>query len=85
VGADYLIGPDGRVWTVSSNGSIHDRQLTLDLLHATYQEQLEAHLDPVKFADRLAELTASLIAAQREFVADVRAGVLRYHPKRPLP
>jgi hypothetical protein len=57
VGAGYLVGPDGRVWTVSSNGAIHDHQLAVRLLDATYRACLEDYLTPQKFTERLRAMT----------------------------
>jgi len=84
-GAGYLIGPDGRVWTLSSNRGIHDDQLAVRLLDATYRERLENYLTPQKFTDRLQAMTADRTAAEREFLADLRSGAMRELPDRRLP
>jgi hypothetical protein len=84
-GAGYLVGPDAQVWTISSNGAIHDSQLAVRLLDATYRERLEDYLTPQKFADRLRAMTADRVAAEREFLVDLRAGALREVPDRRLP
>lgn len=84
-GAGYLVGPDNRIWTISFNGGIHDSQLAVRLLNATYRERLEDYLTPKKFANRLRAMTADRVAAEREFLVDLRSGALRELPDRRLP
>jgi len=84
-GAGYFVGPDLRLWQISSNPSIHDYDLALNLLSAAYQEGLADHLDEEMFTERVHQLTRSRRDEVRQFVADLLAGSLRRQGDRHLP
>ncbi|WP_157437858.1 hypothetical protein [Actinoplanes subtropicus] len=84
-GGAWLIGPDERVWTVSSNPGIHDYDLGVELLEAAYRSGLSNYLDPAKFGERLTQLTQRRLDDARAFLRDLRAGSLRDRADRRLP
>ncbi len=84
-GAATLIGPDERVWVLSSNPGIHDYVLGVRLLEEAYRSGLVAALDESAFLDRLAELTRRHHEEERDFLRDLRAGSLRAQKTRRLP
>lgn len=85
VGGSFLISPDERVWTVSSNPGIHDSDLAVRLLERAFDEGIGDRLDPQKFSDRLHAMTERREDELREFVSDVRGGTLRDTQGRVLP
>ena len=76
-GGVALIGPDERVWSLSSNPGIHDYELGVRLLEAAYRCGFADHLDPAAFEQRLSMLTTRHLDDHREFVRDLKAGQLR--------
>ena len=84
-GAANLVGPDGRLWTLSSNPAIHDFDLAVELLDYAYREGLADHLGPDQFETRVREVTESREAQKRQFISDVRSGSLRTPEPRRLP
>jgi hypothetical protein len=85
VGAVNLVGPDGRLWTLSSNPGIHDFDLAVDLLDRAYREGLADQLDGDQFVSRVRKVTESREAQMRQFIADLRGGSLRTPKPRRLP
>jgi hypothetical protein len=85
IGVGCFVGPDGRVWTTSSNPSIHDCDLAIRLLTAVYAQGLESYLSDDKFGDRLQTITQERAVAERQFIADVRGGAMRDQVDRRLP
>lgn len=45
-GAATIIGPDEKVWVLSSNPAIHDLDVGLQLLEGVYGSELQELLDP---------------------------------------
>lgn len=84
-GGAWLIGPDERVWTVSSNPGIHDYDLGVELLEAAYRSTLSDQLDSAKLSERLAQLTQRRRDDVRTFLRDLRAGLLRDRGNPRLP
>lgn len=84
-GSAWLIGPDGRLWVISSNPGIHNYDLAVQLLEAAYRLGSAEHLDPDIFGDRLKQLTQRRVEDVREFLRDLRAGSLRRREARHLP
>jgi len=84
-GTATLIGPDERVWVLSSNPSIHDLDLGVLLPEAAYGSGLERFLDPDQFSKRVAEITQRRSDDIRMFQRDLRAGSLRGHRDKHLP
>jgi hypothetical protein len=84
-GAATLIGPDGRIWVLSSNPGIHDYDLAVSLLQDAYKSGHVDYLDTELFAARVGELTWDRWEARRAFLADLRAGSLRAKSDRQLP
>jgi hypothetical protein len=85
VGAVNLVGPDGRLWTLSSNPGIHDFGPAVDLLDRAYREGLTDQLDDDQFVSHVREVTESREAQTRQFIADLRSGSLRTPKPRRLP
>ena len=84
-GSAMFVGPDRRLWTLSSNPGIHDTELATSLLAAAYREHLTDRLDETLFAERVGRMTAEGLAAKREFMTDLVGGALRTPVKRSLP
>lgn len=85
MGAVNLVGPDGRLWTLSSNPGIHDFDMAVDLLDRAYREGFADQLDGDQFLSRVREVTESREAQTRQFIADLRSGSLRTSKPRRLP
>jgi hypothetical protein len=84
-GSATLIGPDERIWVLSSNPGIHDVQLGIRLLEAAYGSGCAATLDAGDFVERLAEMTRRRREEEETFLRDVRAGSIRAKTARHLP
>ena len=84
-GSATLIGPDERIWILSSNPSIHDLDLGVRQLEAVYRSGCAAALDSGEFAERLAQMTQRRRDDEDAFLKDVRAGSLRARTTRHLP
>ena len=84
-GAGYFVGPDRRLWQISSNPGIHDYDLAVSLLGYAYREGLATRLDEDLFSARLREITESRESEVRRFAADLRGGALRHASERRLP
>lgn len=48
-GGTYFVGPDNRVWTISSNPGIHDSSLAVEALQALYDADLAGRVDADHF------------------------------------
>lgn len=84
-GARLLVGPDAQVWVMSSNWSLHDPELTVQLLADAYSSGQVAYLDPEVFSNRVKAMTADRHKARRRFAKDLLAGSLRKRTPRRLP
>ncbi len=84
-GTATLIGPDERLWVLSSNPSIHDLDLGVQLLESAYAVGLARLLDAEQFAKRLADITNRREEDVRAFQRDLKGGSLRSRTQRHLP
>ena len=84
-GGSFLVTPDARLWSVSSNPGIHDSDLAEDLLERAFFEGIGERLDQEMFSARLGDMTEQRQVAIREFFADLRGGDLRGQSERKLP
>lgn len=80
----YIVGPDRKVWVFSGNPQIHDVPLAIGILRRIYKERLADHVEPERFATRLAEVTDQRRVLAESLVTDARSGVLKSQ-HRPLP
>jgi hypothetical protein len=76
-GGVTLIGPDERVWSLSSNPAIHDYELGVRLLEVAYRSGFANYLDPVAFGQRLLLITKRHLDDERDFVRDLKAGQMQ--------
>lgn len=83
-GGSWLVGPDERVFFISSNPGIHDWQLASRILTTLYREGVGAAVDPDVFSDGLKRLTEDREQLVRSVVAEAKAGSLRV-VRRTLP
>lgn len=84
-GGGWLVGPDAKVFLLSSNPGIYDWDLARDLLSRLYRDGLMAHVEPQEFVQRLERLTREQAALANEVAAEAREGRLRPKPPRVLP
>lgn len=84
-GEAYLVGPDGRLWELSSNAAFHDPDLAIRLLDMAYASDFADRLDPRRFADRVGQLTEAREQAVSDFLHDLRSGALGDLPRHRLP
>jgi len=84
-GAGWLVGPDRKVWTISSNPGIHEPGLSVRLLRAIYDSGLADHVDPDRFSDRMRSLTEARETLVRDVLAEATAGQLNAPNTRRLP
>lgn len=84
-GSATLIGPDERLWVLSSNPSIHDLELGVRLLEEAYEADLAGLLDVDQFSQRLADITQRRDDDVRVFRRDLKGGSLRSRAHRHLP
>ncbi len=84
-GSFLIVGPDRRVWSFSSNPSIHDPHLVVAVLAGLYAEHLADQVDANLLEDRIAQLTAERAEHARGVVKSAAAGELRRHSPRTLP
>lgn len=82
-GSFLIVGPDRRVWSFSSNPSIHDPQLVVDVLAGLYREQLAEQVDANLLGARIAQLTVERADQARGVLT--AAGELRRQSPRTLP
>lgn len=85
VGGGWLVGPDAKVFPLSSNYSIHNGDLARDLLSRLYRDGLMAHVEPQEFVDRLERLTKEQAGLANQVAAEAEEGQLRPRPRRILP
>jgi len=76
-GGAWLVGPDGKVFSISSNPGIHDWPLALRLLDEVYRAGVDHAVEPAAFEHRLRTLTEEREALVKRVLADARAGSLR--------
>jgi hypothetical protein len=76
-GSFLIVGPDRRVWSFSSNPSIHDPHLVVAVLAGLYAEHLADQVDANLLEDRAEHA--------RGVVKSAAAGELRRHSPRTLP
>lgn len=81
VGGGWLVGPDGKVFALSSNYGIHDWPLARPLLIRLYREGLASRIEPQVFVERLERLTRERADLVEQVVAEAKEGRLR--PPRP--
>jgi hypothetical protein len=84
-GTVMFVGPDRRLWTLSSNPAIHDTRLGARLLEAAYRENLTDRLDEALFSERVQQITTARLDAERDFMTDLVGGSLRSPQRRTLP
>jgi hypothetical protein len=84
-GAMSIVGPDGRLWTFSSNPSIHDPNLVVGALARLYDSDATQLVELDRLADRIRHLTDERQTQLRAIVRDAQAGELRTPPARRLP
>lgn len=84
-GGSWLIGPDERSYSISSNPGIHDAVLAIEMLEAAYDSGLSARLDPGKFGEALQGITRRRTDEVKRFVDDLRGGSFRSSAPRALP
>ena len=76
-GAFNLVGPDGRLWQLSSNPFVNDFDLAIELLDSAYDRGLADLLDDRLFGIRVQEMTQFRSDQVRQFEVDLLAGNLR--------
>jgi hypothetical protein len=76
-GANMLVGPDGRLWTFSSNPAIHARHLVEQVLATIYSKRLAAEVDEVVLGERIRTLTEEQDQAVRALIKSAQGGELR--------
>ncbi len=74
--AAYIVGPDRKLW-VFSDPQVHDLELAIEILRSIYRKRLSDHVDPERFATRLAEATDQRRKLVDSVVADARSGALK--------
>ena len=84
-GGGWLVGDDGKVWSLSSNPGIHDWDMGARLLARLYSEGLASRVEPASFSERLREVTEMRLALEAEVLSDARAGALNGRKDRVLP
>lgn len=84
-GANFKVGPDGRLWTFSSNPGIHDFDLVVAALNAVYSEGLQSRVENDRLAELIRSETAKRTGWRRKVVDAAAAGDLRERPERRLP
>lgn len=84
-GAVILVGPDKRVWSFSSNPSIHDRELAMTVLSELYRRGVADSVESQVLACRIAELTSLRREHSDDLIKAAEAGELRTVTKRTLP
>lgn len=83
-GGGWLVGPDGKAFSISSNPGIHDRDLAARLLNRMYEDGIAHAVEPAVFASRLQEVTHQRETLADEVLREARAGALRTKPPRRL-
>lgn len=76
-GGAWLVGPDYKVFAISSNPAIHDWRLAIRLLDAVYAADVAEAVEPAAFEKRLRTVTEEREALAKQVLADARAGALR--------
>ena len=76
-GGGWLVGPDGKVFALSSNPAMQDWDLAAKLLDRLYFEGLADRVEPIKFAERLRAITEESQAMEAQVIHDARGGSLR--------
>lgn len=76
-GASWLVGPDGKVFEISSNRGVHDLDLAVVLLDRMYRDGTAHLVDPVAFTDRLRVVTRQRQALADEVLRDASEGALQ--------
>jgi hypothetical protein len=84
-GGGWLVGPDSKVFALSSNYSLHDWTVATELLERLYREGLASRLEPALFVDRLTRLTRERQELVDDVVREAAAGGLRRMGPRTLP
>lgn len=84
-GGGWLVGPDGKVFALSSNYAFHDWRVAKPLLARLYREGLASRITPEVFVDRLERLTRDRSELVEQVVADAKEGRLRPPRPRVLP
>ncbi len=84
-GGGWLVGPDAKVFALSSNYGIHDWRVAQSLLNRLYRDGLASRVEPESFVERLARLTRDRAALVDEVVAEAKEGRLRHPKPRVLP
>lgn len=83
-GGSHLVGTDGRVWAISSNPAIHNRNLAARSVQALYEAGVTDRVDDEQFSAWLVAETRRQAAVVPDLVASVVAGSLRAsRPKLP--
>ena len=76
-GGAWLVGPDYKVFSISSNPGIHDWRLAIRLLDAVYAADVAEAVEPAAFEKRLRTVTQEREALAKQVLAEARAGTLR--------
>jgi hypothetical protein len=84
-GGGWLVGPDAKVYLLSSNYSIHNWTLAESILSRLYRDGLASRVEPDSFVERLARLTRDSAALVDEVLAEAKEGRLRAPAPRVLP
>lgn len=84
-GSQILVGPDGKVWSFSSNPGIHEQRIVVDALVGIYEAQLATAVDVGALADRIELATRRARDECKAILADAAAGELRGRRRRELP
>ncbi len=85
VGGGWLVGPDGKVFALSSNYGVHDWRLARPLLIRLYGEGLASRIEPEVFVERLERLTRERDDLVEQVVREAKEGRLRPPRPRVLP
>ena len=85
VGGGWMVGPDGKVFALSSNYGIHDWRLARTLLIRLYGEGLASRIEPEVFVERLERLTRERDDLVEQVVREAKEGRLRPPRPRVLP
>lgn len=85
VGTRYIVGPDGRLWTFSSNPSIHDQDLVDAVLAGLYAKGVADRVEDDHLVAFIASRTAQKAEWVHQAVEQATSGELRSRSPRALP
>lgn len=84
-GAFHVVGPDGHLWSFSSNPSIHDPALVVSILERLYGLNLVDLVSEELLIARVTSLTRDRFAQLDQVLQDAASGSLGVRPPRDLP